>query len=822
MNNKHIKYNTGLAKYFSSKPFYLDREEKKPQIRKAAEQPYQQTRAEMWGEVVDTLCDLLFIEAKCRAGLTFDLVKDYKFAYRGLPEAQPEIEEEKKRQERIDRWTKEIIEYSSKWNERHDKKRRGEPITEPEPVLPEPPRTVRIWTDEEIEADTKRIIENPTRLDKLKAFESFVKAETYPLHNYSYMPGFVIQHAHNFALCYPIKKSVLNKIENCNSPVLLRVWPNSSTNNFYPSIISSLKDPMDGIKNVKISANGRWAISGCKKEKKISVWDLKTGQCHQVIKSHDGSICSLSITLDGGKILAGGTDNVVRLWDLKSGRCLYELHGHNANIFAVDITPDGSRGISGSWDHRVRIWDLDKGICLAELIGHKAAIISVAISSDGRLGVSGCGYDQTLRVWDLENYICRYVLVGHTQYVTSVHMTPNGKLAVSGSDDNTIRVWDLTIGQCVRVFKGHTNEINNVNITPDGNLVFSGSCDNTLRIWDIKNDKCFRVLYDPDSYTKSISSSIDGRYVLSVSSDESIKLWDIEKGTSQNIFYIQNGVTKIVNVSDIEESAIVGNWDNTLRCWEMRSAHTPTTICTEYFIEKIDSSWDGIYTVLPGPGNRICVLNLKTGEIVKEIVTPSSTITNISASEDISLAAVTEYLSKSINVYSLANDQILFTLIGHTDNVNCVCVTGDGRRLVSGADDKTIRIWELDKGLCLKVLNDRESPKYVSVSFDGSCIVTGNRFNNNLRVWDFNSKTCIHELIGHTDRIENVKVTTDGLYAASSSWDKTLRLWDLKYGKCLSILYVGRSITSIGFSKNNKYCVVGTHTGEVLFYELKI
>jgi hypothetical protein len=54
--------------------------------------------------------------------------------------------------------------------DRRDRIVRGVPLQDPEPALPEPPQSCRMWTDEEIEADSRRIIENPARLDRLNAF----------------------------------------------------------------------------------------------------------------------------------------------------------------------------------------------------------------------------------------------------------------------------------------------------------------------------------------------------------------------------------------------------------------------------------------------------------------------------------------------------------------------------------------------------------------------------------------------------------------------------------------------------------------------------
>ncbi len=78
--NEH-KYHLTLSHYLSAQPLFFDGTlQKKPNIRKCVELPFQQTKAELWDEVTDTLCNLDFIQAKASAKMTYDLVKDFNDA----------------------------------------------------------------------------------------------------------------------------------------------------------------------------------------------------------------------------------------------------------------------------------------------------------------------------------------------------------------------------------------------------------------------------------------------------------------------------------------------------------------------------------------------------------------------------------------------------------------------------------------------------------------------------------------------------------------------------------------------------------------------
>ena len=131
-------YNTNLSDYFKAQILFFDGDnQKKPNIRKCIEQPFQQTKAELWDEVTDTLCNLDFIQAKAVAKMTYDLVKDFNDVLEVIPDNAENIRQEKARQARMDKYTRDLIACA-----------KGE-ITGFELEIPE---SITPWTKEKIDA----------------------------------------------------------------------------------------------------------------------------------------------------------------------------------------------------------------------------------------------------------------------------------------------------------------------------------------------------------------------------------------------------------------------------------------------------------------------------------------------------------------------------------------------------------------------------------------------------------------------------------------------------------------------------------------------
>ena len=94
-------------------------------------------------------------------------------------------------------------------------------------------------------------------------------------------------------------------------------------------------------------------------------------------------------------------------------------------------------------------------------------------------------------------------------------------------------------------------------------------------------------------------------------------------------------------------------------------------------------------------------------------VTPDGRYT-VSASHD-----------KTLRVWELETGQSMCILQGHSGWVNAVAITPDGGRAISASDDKTLRVWELETGQELVLLTGDAAVFCCAVSLDGKTIVAG-------------------------------------------------------------------------------------------------
>jgi len=143
---------------------------------------------------------------------------------------------------------------------------------------------------------------------------------------------------------------------------------------------------------------------------------------------------------------------------------------------------------------------------------------------------------------------------------------------------------------------------------------------------------------------------------------------------------------------------------------------------------------------------------------------------------------------RTVKVWNLETGECRATLIGHFGFVLVVAVTPDGRTLVSGSRDRTVRVWNLETGKCRATLEGHAGHVLsIAVTPDGRTLVSGSS-DRTVRVWDLETKKCRATLTGHIANVLAVAITPDGRTLVSGSSDRTVKIWDLETGKCRATL----------------------------------
>ncbi|KAG8664841.1 uncharacterized protein FPOAC1_013621 [Fusarium poae] len=129
-------------------------------------------------------------------------------------------------------------------------------------------------------------------------------------------------------------------------------------------------------------------------------------------------------------------------------------------------------------------------------------------------------------------------------------------------------------------------------------------------------------------------------------------------------------------------------------------------------------------------------------------------------------------------------DACLLTLEGHSSWVRSVVFSHDSKKVASGSDDETIRIWNAETGECERELKGHSS--YISsvvFSHDSKKVASGSD-DETIRIWNAETGECERELKGHISNVNSVVFSHDLKKVASSYDDGTIRIWNAETGEC--------------------------------------
>jgi WD40 repeat protein len=484
------KRHRDLADYFVNLQNWVNKEKRtKPNIRKMAELPYQQTYAEMWKELEKTICDLDFVEAKCSAGMAYDLVSDYTLL--GIGRTQPGLpfqtawlwksnfrvqcifcltwhlvkEEELGQMVRCPGCNREM--------------KLNEFVTEGE------------WHSSNLQGKVEKTVrkKQPEFPQSMLEFSDFVFSQAHLLSEY---PQITFQQAAN----YPDKTAPAQAAKNSQ----------------------------------KLGEESFSWFEIVNKPQQI-------GQDIMTLRGHQDDVVRCGFSPDGKLIVSASRDATLRVWDSLTGRELSMLEGHSKDVVDFVYLPMVDRIVSASWDSTLRLWNSVTGELLNTLVGHGKEVFTVAYSPEGKLIASG-SLDNTVRLWNVQTGKKVGVLYGHNKSVVCCCFSPQGDRVVTGSWDNTLKLWKVIAGEEnkeLATLDKHKDRVRACDFSPDGTMLVSASADKTLILWDAHTGKKLKILEGHTERVNVCKFSPNGKYVVSVADDHIVQLWPIHSHSKNSI-----------------------------------------------------------------------------------------------------------------------------------------------------------------------------------------------------------------------------------------------------------------------------------------------
>lgn len=533
------------------------------------------------------------------------------------------------------------------------------------------------------------------------------------------------------------------------------------------------------------------------------------------LAGHTARVRSLALTPDRANAVSASDDHTIKVWNLHRGQLERTISGHTDAVRAIAVLPDGAHIISGSDDHTLRVWDLATGAQQLS-IDLQLDWVRGLVALPGTSCVASISDDRVIRIWDISLQTVVRLLRGHTAEVSCAAAIPASDLLITGSADRTVRLWTAD-GRCSSVLKGHTARLAAV-AASGPNQILSISEDGTALLWrqSAGTWQAQRLPWKPQA-VRSASLSADGSRAIAGSDDGNVHVWDLAAETE----LLLEGHSDWVNCVSLAPdgfSAASGSDDGTLKLWDLTRA--PASLPVKDHLDRVRSvaiTADCASAVSTSDDHTLRLWDLST-QTVKAVIRNQHhwVFAFLPNTENILIYGG----AGSFSLWDLHSNTELQRFTGHLDRVRCLVVTPDGKRVISGADDQTIRVWDIQSAQQLLTIPlTRQWPRSLALTADGRFIVTAAE-SNSLKLWDLSSGAELRTFRGHTARINSVAITAGGLLVSASD-DHTLRVWNVASAVPLHVLKAhDNRVNSVSLLADGPYAVSAADDADINLWDL--
>ena len=390
-----IERHASLARYFASQPNQFGQGGRAVfNGRKVAEMPYQQHQARMWRQLARTLTDLAFIETKCAAGLTYDLIGDYDAALHSpfFP---------RRYRQRIDQFAR-FVRANANLLVLRPELTFQQALNQPDSTAPAQSARRRLGSGRE-----------------RRPWLRWVNKPQSP----SPCLFTCVGHRDIVNSCDVSRDERL--IVSASSDGELKIWDVATGRE-----LRALVGHNESIETCAFSPDSRRIVSG-DREGKVKLWDEASGKEVVGMSGHRDAVATCAFSPNGLRIASASYDNTLRIWDAGSGKALRRLHGHGSHAVACGFSPDSRHLVSGASDGGLKLWNVQSGREFATLAGHEKGVWSCGFAANGRWIVSA-SEDGTLKRWDVRSGRLLNTYVGHDGPVWTCAISSDGRSDLVG------------------------------------------------------------------------------------------------------------------------------------------------------------------------------------------------------------------------------------------------------------------------------------------------------------------------------------------------------------------------------------------------------
>lgn len=542
------------------------------------------------------------------------------------------------------------------------------------------------------------------------------------------------------------------------------------------------------------------------------IWNLESGKLAATLNAGVANIGSVAFSSDGQTIAVAGLI-AVELWDLKTKDSFAVIDLYKSSLINryVAFSPDGKTlAIAGASTNdetpvTINFWDMASQKLLRRIdtqtspkrmphIAYSADGTSIAFAGAGRTAIYNAATGE--EIWHLD------------EAATAVAYSPKDNFFAAGFWGK-MTLWDAKLkNENARTFGGHSPTIGAVAFSRDMQTLAMATRGNKTKIWDLKKGEMSYTIEDAENISNAVAFSPTNPQILAVGGwrgvgkEGSAILWNTASKTATRL----PGKNLSLFQAFSPDGNTLANAETDVKFYDIKSG-AQRGIFLPGEAPTLAFNSDGTKMVAAIYDKGIYLWDVKS-EKPKLLWQPPQTFRSCtfavaySPREDLVASGGCD---ATVRIIDVATGAVIRTLTGHKGGIYALAFSPDGKYLATGAGavdtgfssamlgkDNTISIWTVGGGAKVRVLTGHEAGlRSVEYTPDGKFLITGSA-DGTVKIWRAESGKLLVSLIA-IDKNDWAVITPEGLFDASEGAQR-LMYWR-----------VGKEIVALEQLKNRYY-----------------
>ncbi|PVH98195.1 F-box/WD repeat-containing protein pof1 [Periconia macrospinosa] len=576
------------------------------------------------------------------------------------------------------------------------------------------------------------------------------------------------------------------------------------------------------------------------------------------------TICRSDV--DPDVFAVGYADGSIRVWDARTSTVVISFNGHKSAITTLAFDRSGVRLASGAKDTDIVIWDLVSEVGLFKLRGHKGEITGLHFlhpsKSAGEEEEDGAdtemdtdqafllstSKDALIKIWDVNTQHCIETHIAQTNgECWSLGVSPDSSGCITAGNDGELKVWAIDLPGLGRIGSSIGEGADQRFLHERGTLYRQGKdrtlgisfytrsdyiavhgSDRNIELWRIRSEGEIQKALSRKRKRRREKAKNEANGAETEPADEKVNIADAEIGDVMVPYVtirIPPGGGKVRSISWMhirgskKLQLLVGTDSNVLDVYEVpqkgKSKSEEEPECNRTFSVELAGHRNDIRALALSSDDRMLasassgkasngslkIWNIKTQNCLRTLECGKALCAAFLPGDKIVVVGTKE---GDIELYDIAASSLLDKISAHEGAVWTLQVHPDGKSLVTGSADKSVKFWNFDiideeipgtkrtmprlKLVQSRILKVNDDVLSVEFSPDSRLLAVAT-LDNTVKVFFVDSLKLFLNLYGHKLPVLNMSISSDSKLIATCSADKNVRIWGLDFGDCHKALF---------------------------------